>query len=57
MSGQIIRCTVEYCRYNEHRFCALDTIQISTQPPTMADGEETVLPSTFCASFESKEGS
>ncbi|NMP23921.1 DUF1540 domain-containing protein [Sulfobacillus harzensis] len=55
MSRQVIHCTVDYCRYNEHRYCALESIQIAPQAPVMADGDAAELPSTFCASFEAKD--
>ncbi len=55
MDRQVIHCTVEYCRYNEHRYCALKSIQIASQAPEMVDGQLSELPNTFCASFEQKD--
>lgn len=52
MHRQVIHCTVTYCRYNVHEFCALDSIQISTQTVEMVDGQKEPLPPTFCASYE-----
>lgn len=55
MKGQVIHCTVDYCQYNEHRYCSLDTVQIEVQAQEMVDGEESGLPVTFCASFQAKD--